>query len=209
MAPSFTNILNVYAFCNLHDVSIDWFRIVICILMNGVQVSWGTKGSDKMDALPSISSSKTADAVAVVEDTARDQSDLDAVFKETVQRAVMPLELDERKEKPTLDDQNKTFRTRLVAAWMLSNAAVAVAVQNLDGLVKPVTRDDLHSVAQLCDTPTRDLETCLAEELLGQQAKLANRQAYYFSFILYGTFFLSLVRFIGVSAHSNFKLHEN
>ncbi|KAI0032864.1 chitin synthase [Vararia minispora EC-137] len=155
MAPSFTNILNVYAFCNLHDVS------------------WGTKGSDKIEALPSVSSSKTGDQV-VVEDTLRVQEDLDEVFRETVQRAVTPLELEEHKEMPTPDDQNKTFRTRLVAAWMLSNAAVIVAVQNLDGLVTPLTQ------AQITD-----------------QIKLHNRQAYYFLFILYGTFFLSLVRFSG------------
>lgn len=40
LAPSFTNVLNVYAFCNLHDVS------------------WGTKGSDKDDGLTVVSSKK-------------------------------------------------------------------------------------------------------------------------------------------------------
>lgn len=34
-----------------------------------------------------------------------------------------------------MDDQNKTFRTRLVAAWMLSNAALAIAIENINGLV--------------------------------------------------------------------------
>jgi chitin synthase len=98
LAPSFTNVLNVYAFCNLHDVS------------------WGTKGSDKADALPAVSSSKSKDEnAAVVEDTARVQEDLDAVFKETVTRAVTKLTVKEVAEKPTPDDQNKTFRTRLVA----------------------------------------------------------------------------------------------
>ena len=50
-------------------------------------VSWGTKGSDKAEALPSVSSKKgkTEDA-AVVQDTERVQEDLDAVFKETVKR---------------------------------------------------------------------------------------------------------------------------
>lgn len=47
MAPSFTNVLNVYAFCNLHDVS------------------WGTKGSDKAEALPSVTSTKKADGKVV------------------------------------------------------------------------------------------------------------------------------------------------
>lgn len=54
LAPSFTNVLNVYAFCNLHDVS------------------WGTKGSDRAEALPAISSSKEKDGdTAVVEEQQR------------------------------------------------------------------------------------------------------------------------------------------
>ena len=117
LAPSFTNVLNVYAFCNLHDVS------------------WGTKGSDKAEALPSVSSKKSKDdSAAVVEDTMKVQEDIDAAFKETVTRAVTKVEVKEEVEKPTMDDQNKTFRTRLVAFWMLSNATLAVAIQNLDGL---------------------------------------------------------------------------
>ncbi|KAI0068690.1 chitin synthase [Artomyces pyxidatus] len=155
LAPSFTNVLNVYAFCNLHDVS------------------WGTKGSDKAEALPSISSSKTKDADApVVEDTARVQEDLDAVFKETVTRAVTKIDVKEVPEKPTLDDQNKTFRTRLVAFWMLSNAALAIAIENINGL--PDTSD-----------PSEDA------------AKLRTRQNDYFTFILFSTAGLSLVRFSG------------
>ncbi|EEB99326.1 hypothetical protein MPER_01014, partial [Moniliophthora perniciosa FA553] len=60
LAPSFTNVLNVYAFCNLHDVS------------------WGTKGSDKAEALPSLTSSKPKGSDApVVEDTTKPQEDVD------------------------------------------------------------------------------------------------------------------------------------
>ncbi|KAI0314805.1 glycosyltransferase family 2 protein [Amylostereum chailletii] len=153
LAPSFTNVLNVYAFCNLHDVS------------------WGTKGSDKAEALPSVSSSKSKDAEAVVEDTARVQEDLDAVFKETVTRAVTKLEVNEAPEKPTLDDQNKTFRTRLVAFWMLSNAGLAVAIENINGL------------------PSSDPDV--------DEADLREKQNAYFAFILYSTFGLALVRFTG------------
>lgn len=156
LAASFTNVLNVYAFCNLHDVS------------------WGTKGSDKAEALPSISSKKSKEEDApVVEDTTKLQEDIDAAFKETVTRAVTKAEVKDEDEKPTMDDQNKTFRTRLVGFWMLSNAALSVAIENLNGL------------------PSGDEEA--------DQAALQKRQETYFSIILYSTFFLALVRFIGVS----------
>jgi len=152
LAPSFTNVLNVYAFCNLHDVS------------------WGTKGSDKAEALPSVSS-KTKDAETVVEDTHKPQEDVDAAFKETVTRAITKVQIKEVVEKPTLDDQNKTFRTRLVAFWMLSNAGLAVAIENINGL-------ETGSVSE-------------------EEKQLQLKQNIYFAIILYSTFGLAAVRFVG------------
>jgi len=175
LAPSFTNVLNVYAFCNLHDVS-DFFVHLFKVFDQPLfQVSWGTKGSDKAEALPSVSSKKAKDEdQAVVEDTTREQGDLDSQFKETVQRAVTKLVVKEVVEKPTMDDQNKTFRTRLVSVWMLSNAILAITIQNINGL-----RNE--------DDPEADEEA------------LRSKQNLYFAIILYSTFGLSLVRFIGVS----------
>jgi len=155
LAPSFTNVLNVYAFCNLHDVS------------------WGTKGSDKAEALPSVSSSKSKDADApVVNDTHKMQEDVDAAFKETVTRAITKLSVKEVAEKPTMDDENKTFRTRLVACWMLSNAGLAIAIENLNGLPN-------------------------VNNAQADQAHLRDKQNFYFAVILYSTFFLAAVRFTG------------
>lgn len=154
LAPSFTNVLNVYAFCNLHDVS------------------WGTKGSDKAEALPSVKSSKPKDADGpVVEDTTRMQEDVDAAFKETVTRALTKIDNEEVMEKPTMDDQNKTFRTRLVAMWMLSNAILSIGIGTISG-------------------PTSSSTTT-------EQANLENKQHVYFAVILYSTFGLAAVRFIG------------
>ncbi|TFL06041.1 glycosyltransferase family 2 protein [Pterulicium gracile] len=153
LAPSFTNVLNVYAFCNLHDVS------------------WGTKGSDKAEALPSVSSSKPKNQDApVVEDTTKPQEDVDAAFKETVTRAVTKVEVKEEVEKPTMDDENKTFRTRLVSFWMLTNAALAIAIENINGI------DDSSDTAQ---------------------QEQAAKQNTYFAIILYSTFGLAMVRFAG------------
>lgn len=67
-------------------------------------VSWGTKGSDKAEALPSVSSKKpTGEGPAVVEDVEKAQEDIDSAFKETVTRAVAPLVKKEEVEKPNMD----------------------------------------------------------------------------------------------------------
>lgn len=143
------------------------------ITHDNFQVSWGTKGSDKAEALPSISSEKTKDADApVVVDTTKVQEDVDAAFKETVTRAITKIETKEVPEKPTMDDQNKTFRTRLVAMWMLSNATLAIAIENLNGL------------------PNQDRAQ--------DEAHLMQKQNTYFGIILYSTFALAAVRFTGV-----------
>lgn len=108
----------------------------------------------------------------MVEDTTKVQADVDAAFKETVTRAITKLNKKEVPEKPTMDDQNKTFRTRLVAAWMLSNAGLAIAIENINGLPNPDFNKD--------------------------EQELQQKQNFYFGVILYSTFFLSAVRFIGV-----------
>jgi chitin synthase len=141
-------------------------------------VSWGTKGSDKAEALPSVSSKKAGADAAIIEDTTKIQEDVDAAFKETVTRAVTKVATSDVVEKPTMDDQNKTFRTRLVAFWMASNAALAIAIENINGLVT-----------------TADAQKAAAE--------LSSKQNLYFSIILYSTFALALVRFIGVSFFSH------
>ncbi|KAK1220341.1 hypothetical protein PQX77_016899 [Marasmius sp. AFHP31] len=84
LTPSFTNVLNVYAFCKLHDLL-------------------------------------------------RVQEDIDAAFEETVTRAVTKVVTKGTIEKPTIDDENKSFRTRLVALWMLTNATLSIAIANLNG----------------------------------------------------------------------------
>jgi len=156
LAPSFINVLNVYAFCNLHDVS------------------WGTKGSDKAEALPSVSSSKgKTEESPVVQDTEHMQEDLDAVFRETVTRAVTQLQVVEVWEKPSMDDQNRSFRTRLVVFWVLTNAGLAVAIENINGLQSSNESED--------------------------EQDLRKKQNFYFAFILFAISGISAVRFLGVS----------
>ncbi|PFH48062.1 glycosyltransferase family 2 protein [Amanita thiersii Skay4041] len=163
LGPSFINVLNVYAFCNLHDVS------------------WGTKGSDGTEVLPSIQSQRVADMdVAVVDDTTRSQEDIDAAFHDTVTRALTRASLDtESKTKLTLDDENKTFRTRLVGVWVLTNVALALAIENINGWLNINDPD-------------------MTREIIGEfRITKTNKRNVYFAVVLYTTFALVFVKFIG------------
>ncbi|KAL9028998.1 MAG: hypothetical protein Q9196_002706 [Gyalolechia fulgens] len=107
---SYVNILNVYAFSNWHDVS------------------WGTKGSDKADALPSAETKKVDGKTTVIEEPDKPQADIDQQFENTVKRALAPYVEPKTVEKKTLEDSYKSFRTRLVSAWIFSNWLLAVAI---------------------------------------------------------------------------------
>lgn len=107
MASSYTNILNVYAFCNWHDVS------------------WGTKGSDKAEALPSAKT-KVEGKSKVIDEPEKPQADIDLAFEETVKRALAPFTAVEEVEKKSLDDSYKSFRTRLITFWIFSNCTVVI-----------------------------------------------------------------------------------
>ncbi|KOS23063.1 Chitin synthase 3 [Escovopsis weberi] len=116
LTPTFTNVLNVYAFCNTHDVS------------------WGTKGDDKVEKLPSVN---TKDGQGKTD--LPDEGDLNAQYQREV--AVFSSKFVEVKSDPTpsqLQEQQMDYyrgvRTGVVLIWMITNFALAAVVLSTAGL---------------------------------------------------------------------------
>ena len=80
-----------------------------------------------------------------------------------------------------MDDDNKTFRTRLVAAWALSNAALAVSIENIGGWLNVQDK------------------SITSNEIQQWYSQMSLKRNNYFAALLYGTFALAFIRFLGVS----------
>jgi chitin synthase len=111
LMSTYINILMIYAFNNWHDVS------------------WGTKGSNIAESLPSANIIKGGND-AVIEEIEQDQEDIDSKFEKVVKRALMPTSKpDEGKAvKKDTEDSYKSFRTGLVYSWLISNMALVIGV---------------------------------------------------------------------------------
>jgi hypothetical protein len=95
---------------------------------NWHDVSWGTKGSDKAEVMPSATTKPDQDGVKVIEEADKPQADIDQAFEVTVKRALQPFVAEEENEKKTLDDSYKSFRTKLITGWIFFNAGLAVVI---------------------------------------------------------------------------------
>lgn len=129
LTPTFTNILNVYAFCNTHDVS------------------WGTKGDDKVEKLPSVN---TKDGQGKTD--LPDEGDLNAQYQREV--SVFSVKFKEVKSEPTeaqLQEKQMDYyrgvRTGVVLIWMITNFALAAVVLSSAGLerITPGNEQDIEN----------------------------------------------------------------
>ncbi|KAI8098633.1 chitin synthase 1 [Halteromyces radiatus] len=120
MSASFVNILNIYAFCNTHDVS------------------WGTKGDNGVATdLGVVKTKKDKDGTHTVEvEAPTEQKDLNEQYEEAILdlRKVVKAEESHRDAKTKQEDYYKAFRTRLVLGWILSNMILVVAITNTSNL---------------------------------------------------------------------------
>ncbi|KAI9716497.1 MAG: Chitin synthase, class 1 [Chrysothrix sp. TS-e1954] len=154
MQPVYINILNVYAFCNTHDVT------------------WGTKGDDKPEKLPTVLLPPGKDTVAMNLPT--DDHDLNSQYESELQ--LFSKKYAPAKKIPTAsekqEDYYKGFRSGVVLVWMFCNLGLAAVVLNTGGFDR--------------------IEVEKSED----QTKAQN-STIYMSVVLWSVAGLSLVRFLG------------
>ncbi|KAK2003250.1 chitin synthase 3 [Colletotrichum falcatum] len=116
LTPTYTNILNVYAFCNTHDIS------------------WGTKGDDKAEKLPTVSTKDGSGKTDLP-----DEADLNAQYEREL--AVFSTKFVKEVKAPTESqlaeaqmDYYRGVRSVVVLAWMISNFGLAAVVLSAAGL---------------------------------------------------------------------------
>ncbi|KAJ3139142.1 Chitin synthase, class 1 [Geranomyces variabilis] len=113
LLPVYINIFNVYAFCNLHDIS------------------WGTKGDNKVEgagAAPAVKAKDGAEEEVVVDLPQDDQEALNLRYQETLETLVRKPEKahEGRDAKTKLDDYFRLYRTRVVLSWIISNVLLII-----------------------------------------------------------------------------------
>ncbi|KAK8906777.1 hypothetical protein ACHAPC_006393 [Botrytis cinerea] len=123
LTPTYINILNVYAFCNTHDIT------------------WGTKGDDKAEKLPSAVL-KAGGKVDVNIPT--DDGDLNAQYESEMRKIQIkaPPEKREFSAEEKQEDYYKWFRSSVVLFWLVCNFALTSAVLSTAGLEKFGTGTD-------------------------------------------------------------------
>jgi chitin synthase len=123
---SYTNIINIYAFSNAHDVS------------------WGQKTTQKYSKRTSTTYENSVEQnnakrlSPVVKEADEPQVDIDAHFEQTVKRALAPpfLNKNSKSANTTLEDKFRQYRTMLIALYAFSNFFLCICVMNesFDGL---------------------------------------------------------------------------
>lgn len=115
LTPTYVNILNVYSFCNTHDIT------------------WGTKGDDTAEKLPSATL-KPGGKVDV--NLPSDDGDLNDMYDREVAAFKVKAPEEKRQMSPSekQEDYYKGFRSQVVLFWLMCNFALMAVVLSTAGL---------------------------------------------------------------------------
>lgn len=117
LSPSYINILNIYAFCNIHDIT------------------WGTKGDQQAKDLGSAKSSGD-DKENIVTVVPGVPEELDDIYTNTLEtlRVLPPQNVEINNFKQKNDSYYALVRTLTVLVWMLTNFILIAIVLESSGI---------------------------------------------------------------------------
>ncbi|KAI8988487.1 chitin synthase 1 [Mycotypha africana] len=112
LLPGYVNILNIYAFCNTHDVS------------------WGTKGDNSIAKdLGIVKVSEKEKGIKTVEiELPGDKYDINCQYDEALFALDSKISTTASSTSLTKDDYYRSFRTHLVLTWIACNAVLVVFI---------------------------------------------------------------------------------
>ncbi|KAI0847379.1 glycosyltransferase family 2 protein [Daldinia vernicosa] len=130
LTPTYVNVLNVYAFCNTHDIS------------------WGTKGDDKAEELPTVD---TKDGKGKTD--LPDEGDLNAQYERELavfgkKHVVIQKPPTETQKAEAQLDYYRWIRSLVVLIWMISNFGLVALVLSTAGLEKLSAQQEEESQNQ-------------------------------------------------------------
>ncbi|GAA6023247.1 hypothetical protein JCM10207_005221 [Rhodosporidiobolus poonsookiae] len=113
MAPIYINVLNIYAFANLHDFS------------------WGTKEQNQTEIDLGITRKVGRDEVDMA--LPSDQTDIDAVYDGALHNLktrpmIVPPPLTYKQKEEAVRDHYQSIRTNILLAWVLTNAVLIATI---------------------------------------------------------------------------------
>ncbi|CAH7688620.1 class II chitin synthase [Phakopsora pachyrhizi] len=113
ISPSMINVINVYAFCNVHDVS------------------WGTKGDNKVETdLGVVKAADDGKTGKVDINVPTDEKDINAAYDDAchVLSNKPPPEKEGIDVETKMTDSYRNIRTNVVLAWTLTNGALVAVI---------------------------------------------------------------------------------
>lgn len=116
LMPSYICILQVYAFCNTHDVT------------------WGTKGDNVINT--DLGAAKTINGSTVVIEMPSEQLDIDSGYDAALRNLRDRLEVPEPppSDSQLQEDYYRAVRTYMVSIWMVANVVLGMAVSEIYGV---------------------------------------------------------------------------
>jgi chitin synthase len=113
MTPTYINILNVYAFCNTHDLS------------------WGTKGDTKGPDLGKVEIGKDGQ----INISVPEEQDLNAQYEKELEQFAVKYKAPKKKDSPAEEkkDYYAAVRSGIVILWMFTNLALCTVVLSTGG----------------------------------------------------------------------------